>query len=352
MTRSLSFTEISTALTCQAQHAFRYTGHLTGGDALKPKLVIPRLRAGRAWGAAVAAWHANQSSLFGYAQATTAMDQSLEADAERQRSFGVHDEAEHERLRGHLRELLAHYVQLETDPLQVAQLEHELEVAIPSRRGRRSSNRYHFQAFFDAVTSDWRPWETWLVEYKLRDTLSPYELVANSRQIRWYAWTYQHFYGVPVHGVIVDERLSMAPRPARLVKAKRKGEGIDGRVPSHAVDQLTTPELYVDLCRRYNVEPQEGTLLVLKARRWSLRHPVMFRAGELDEAGLELVSAAKLIRDLDSGETLPIRNVKPQNCNGCSFREICPAPDSELVDALYERTPPKRLRSTQEEASL
>ena len=65
------------------------------------------------------------------------------------------------------------------------------------------------------------------------------------------------------------------------------------------------------------------------------------------------MSAACLIRDLDSGERIPIRNVRPQNCRSCAFREICPAPDSELVDAWFERVPPKRDRETiQEEAKV
>jgi hypothetical protein len=57
-----------------------------------------------------------------------------------------------------------------------------------------------------------------------------------------------------------------------------------------------------------------------------------------------LVSAAKLIRDLDSGELHPIRNAGP-HCNRCPFREICPTPDDQLyLEALYERRIPKRFK--------
>ena len=57
VTRQLSFTEIQTALTCEGRHAFQYTGRLTGGETLKRKQIAVELSNGRAWGAAVAAWH-------------------------------------------------------------------------------------------------------------------------------------------------------------------------------------------------------------------------------------------------------------------------------------------------------
>lgn len=333
--------------TCQAAWDFSYGGHLAG-SSLKAKRTVPILREGRAWGAGVAALHSTQLDLFGGGDPAGAIVESLDADAARQREFGVHDPAEHSEMEDRLMLLLAHY-RATAAPLRVSRLEEQIIVPIPSRTGKRRSNLYAFLAYFDGVALD-GDGRTWLVEYKLRSKLSDYALVANGRQIRWYAWAFQEKYGVPVTGVLVDERLNEVPKPARLVRGKRKVDGEYPLVPSHKKDQMTTPDLYLALCQEHGVDPVTETLEHLNARHWQKRHPVQFRAGEIEEAGQELVSAAKQIRDLDSGELLPLRSVRPANCNGCFFREICPSPDEELVDALFERTVPKRDRPAVEEA--
>ena len=87
------------------------------------------------------------------------------------------------------------------------------------------------------------------------------------------------------------------------------------------------------------------TLRALEARKWQQRVPIHFRPSELEEVGHELRSAARLIRDLDSGDLYPIRNATVMTCQGCRFREICDNPeDTEVVDALFDREPAKRYR--------
>lgn len=344
--RLLSHTEIETALTCWARHSFQYTGHLTNGTTLQRRAIPTILSEGRAWGSAVAKWHEQSQSLLAYFHAAEALRSSLDDDELKMASRGVHMTADartasEERLNA----ILAHYVQT-TDPLEnLTRIEHQVVVGIPSRAMTgRASTRYRFQALIDGWTVDdmGRPW---LVEFKLRGTLMSVHLMQTSRQLRWYAWALRKAKGIEPFGVLVDERLNEAPRDPRIVKAKRKGEGVDGWTVSHAVNQLTTPERYVNACADYGAEVNEETLAHLDRIQWSQRVPLMFRPGEIDEAGRELTAAAKLIRDLDSGELAPIRHATPGNCNRCRFMEICPNPDDELyVDTLFERTIPKRQR--------
>lgn len=324
------------ALDCQAKHAFAYTGHLTDGDALIPKTTAPRLSAGRAWGAAVAAWHSTDLSqlLSPEQQAFAALDGALHDDATEQLRNGTYDEAAHEALHEELLAVFMHYTQTterwSLDPV----LERKLLVALPSRSSERKSSRYKLIAYLDGTKGDW------LVEFKYRSTLTPATIVVLSRQIRWYAWAYWQATGRKPVGVEVHERLAEAPKAPRLVQGRKKSEG---KVPSHAKDQTCTVEAYEALCADYGVSPRAETVEALRARRWQQTVPVLFRDGELEEAGRELVSAAQQIHLLDSGRVMPLRNAK-RHCNWCQFREICPTPDPELVDALHRRVPAKRNR--------
>jgi hypothetical protein len=334
-TRLLSQSEIGSALDCQARWDFGYGGRLAG-SALKAKRVAPILSEGRAWGAAAARWHTNG---FGLYDACDALADSLSRDAERQREFRVYDPAGHEALRKRLTQMLTHYhsiaEQIPMDPVT----ERELNVPIPSRTGHRVSSRYRLLGYIDATREvDGR---TWLVEFKLRGRLSTVQQISLSRQIRWYAWAYERETGIPIAGVETVERWNEVPKLPRLVKTGRK----DGALrPSHATDQLCTADDYLASCAKYDEEPHDDVLAALRERRWQQRVPIVLRRGEMDEVGRELVSAGRLIAQLDSGLLYPMRNAKPQNCNGCSFRDICAAPDPELVDALYERIPAKRDR--------
>jgi hypothetical protein len=140
-------------------------------------------------------------------------------------------------------------------------------------------------------------------------------------------------------GVLVDERWNEAPKPARMLTSYNRPR------PSHAKDQRCTLDSYLAICEEYNERPREETEEALRTRRWQQRIPIPFREGELDEAGLELVSAAKLIQQLDSGELYPIRNSKPANCRYCQFKRICNDPmDRVYVDLEFERQVPKKHR--------
>jgi hypothetical protein len=336
--RLLSYTEISRAMTCQAQWDFSY-GDQLAASSLRPKTIVPYLQEGRAFGAAAAAYHAE---LTGEA-AVFAMDASLEADAERQREFGVFDEDAYVSMRTRLLAILLHYIETTDDWRADPETEHELLTPIPSRTGG-ISNRYRLLAYIDATKQI--EGRTWLVEFKLRSTLSKAEMIQLWRQTRIYAWAWWQVTGEKPAGVEVIERLNEPPQPVRMVKGKRKSD--PELVPSHARSQMTTPEAYLDACLEYEVVPIPNTLEELRARRWQQTFPIQFRDGELEEAGRELVSAAKLIQMLDSAELYPVRNAKPQNCRGCQFKEICPAPDPGLVDALFERVPAKQDRDPEE----
>lgn len=373
MIRTISQTESGMLLTCQAQWDFNYGGYLAG-TCLRPKAKPILLQEGSAWGAGVAAYHAASEDKIDAAIA--AMANSLERDAAKMREGGVYNADEHRDMAAKLRALLDQY-DAEEDararlggPLDGLQgLEHELIVPLPSRSGKGDSSRYRLQVFFDGLRVD-EDGRYWLVEFKLRNELSALELISNSRQLRYYAWAYEREYGQPVAGVVVDERLNEQPKPARWVKGK-KDEGIEvsideaaklgapysekeleafnekGKIPrrsaSHAKDQLTTVERYLEVCEKAGVEPERETVETIGARRWSQRHRIFLDPTEVEQSGPELISLGRQIAAIDSGQNYPVRNVKPQNCRGCRFKEICNNPgDTELVDSLFLRVPAKR----------
>lgn len=373
MIRAISFTESGNLLTCQAQWDFNYGGYLAG-DCLKPKAVPVRLQEGSAWGAGVAAFHAAEVDKLD--AGIIALTASLDAEARKLNEKGFYDADAHRQMAAKLRALLEQYAaEEETRPVPLAGLsglEQELLVPLPSRSGKGDSSRYRLQVFFDGVLNEAvvdDQGRVWLVEFKLRDTLSPLELIVNSRQIRYYAWAYQREHGIPVAGVIVDERLNAQPKPPKIVNSK-KGVGKEVEVdvldketkeptgekkmvwkaPSTDKAQLTTPARYEAACEEYGVDPDPAMVEALADRRWSQRERVFLSAREIEESGTELISLGRQVAALDSGQTYPVRNVKPQNCNGCRFREICNDPhDKDLVDGLFDRRPPKRDRKPDEE---
>jgi hypothetical protein len=360
--RAISYTEGSTLLTCQARWDFQYGGRLAG-SALRAKETPVLLREGRAWGKAVAAFH--QAEVDRLDAGIKALAEALQEDAEEQKKAGFYDEAVHRDLAAKLRAELEHYAAT-VEPLPLQSLEHELMVPLPSRSGKGRSSRYRLQVFFDGIHID-DAGRAWIVEFKLRGKLSSVEQIANSRQIRYYAWAWFVATGQMVTGVITDERMNEVPKPARWVRPKRKDEGIELpgevatelgappsekeieaggpvlRTASHAKDQLTTPDRYVAACERAGVEPDQEVVESLAARRWSLREPTFLTEREIEEAGQELVSLGLQVAAFDAERNYPVRSVKTANCNGCRFREICNHPeDAEVVDALFDRVPPKR----------
>jgi hypothetical protein len=368
--RAISYSEGSTLLTCQAQWDFRY-GNVLAGSSLKQKDVPVLLRDGRAWGRGVAAFHAADPDERMNA-GVLELAKALEEDAEEQRSEGLYDADAHREKAAELRALLEHYAET-TDHLPIDRLEHELLVSLPSRSGKGISNKYKLQVLFDGIHVD-PAGRTWLVEFKLRGQLSPLDLIAKSRQIRYYAWAYRQETGEEVAGVIVDERLKEVPKPARWVRPKKKDEGVtvdpdqaaelgapysdkeretytgdEGklarRTVSHAKDQITTVDSYLAACEKAGVEPDPETAEQIASRRWSQREPILLTQTEIEESGRELVSLGQQVAEFDSGDRYPVRNAKRANCNGCDFKDICNEPTStDLVDALFTRRPPKKDR--------
>jgi CRISPR/Cas system-associated exonuclease Cas4 (RecB family) len=107
---------------------------------------------------------------------------------------------------------------------------------------------------------------------------------------------------------------------------------------------MCTQEAYEAACEEFGVDPSPDAVEYLGNRMWQQRVPIVFRDGELEETGRNLITAAKLIGLLDTGELEPLRNAKPSTCNGCPFRDVCDDPNEEVVDLLFERRPPKRDR--------
>lgn len=328
MKRLISHSEAAVLLDCQAKHAFAYTGSLTGGMAIAPKIQPIPLQAGKAWGRAVAALH----DLDTPETPQEALEASLEEDAERQRDHGVYDDAQHTALVDELSEILGHYIAT-AEPLPLTHPEHELEVAIPSRSGRRKSNLYRLQGFLDGLHRD-DEGRLWIVEFKLRKQLTAFEQIVLWRQLRWYSWAWREETGESITGAIVEERLRKAPSPVKLNK-----DGTPSKQQSCRLDD------YIAAWQELGRQPDAEVVAKLEGKAWQIRHRVLFREGELDEVGKQLVSIGQQIRDLDIGDLYPIRNPSPMRCPGCAFRQICPTPDdTELVDALFERVPAKRNR--------
>ena len=360
MIRRLSHSEISTALTCEARHAFGYTGRLTNGEVLKRRELAPVLSNGRAWGAAVAAWHSYPEPtgltltnvyqpMLAKLAAHAALRASYAADVSEQRDMSVWVPTAEQVLRENwLASILDDYMNTAARMVGLHRLEEEFDLPIPSRTGKQASSRYHFEGFIDGWLAD----PPWVVEYKLRDTLTDPRIVQNDRQIRRYAWAHQQLTDMAVIGAIVDERLAAVPKPPKLVLATKKAErhyqGLDERwyTVSHDKRQLCRPAEYLAACEAIGAKYHPETLEVLARRLWQFRHQVVFRRGELKEAGEELVSVAKTIRDLDSGERYPVRNTQPQICRGCRYFEACPNPhDTAYLDTLFVRRAPKRDRT-------
>jgi hypothetical protein len=175
-------------------------------------------------GELLAGWHAHE-----------ALRASLDADQRAMEKAGWPiDAAARVEAEQRLAALLEHYAET-AEPLPgLTRLEGETIVPIPSRGGRRASTRYRLLTKIDGYTVI--DGQQWIVEFKLRNHLMPVRLIERSRQIRWYAWALTRAQGghAPV-GVLVDERLNEAPKAPRVVKAKRKGEGVDGYTVSHAM---------------------------------------------------------------------------------------------------------------------
>jgi hypothetical protein len=330
--RFLSVSETSTLLDCSWRHALAYTGALTGGQALSPRDTPMLLREGRAWGRAMAALHSGWDRTTHLVDAEQAIHDSIREDAAERERWGLLDpEAELAAVALVVGCLHHYYATTELLPLYGA--ETELRCNLPA--GQRHSNRYVLEAYLDGLHDDEHG--TWLAEFKWRRTRLPeFTLAARSRQLRWYAWAWREHLGTDICGAILDERLGILPEPVKL--------NLDGR-PSRI--QSCTPEAYQAAGGR-----DHEVIERLKAKAWQARRRITFRKHELDQAGVELRSVARLVHQYDTGLLAPVRHPHERNCNGCRYRAICDDPwDTDLVDALYERVPAKANRTPEETAA-
>jgi hypothetical protein len=331
MYRDLSVSEATTLLDCSWRWDLAYGGHLAG-DALRPRDTPLLLREGRAWGRAMAALHATWDRTERLVNAGIAASESLAADEAERAAAGLGDRLALEATTEKLLHVLAHYDRL-AEPLPLYGAETRLLAPLPARE--RHSNRYRLECHLDGLHDDAHG--TWVVEFKWRASqLQDFELAARARQLRWYAWAWRERLDREPVGVILDERLGQVPPPVRRNK--------DGRLSR------------VQSCTREDYESAGGDdpelLAQLGGRQWQARRRITFRPGELDQAGWELRTLARLTQQHDSGRLAPVRNPSPYNCRRCRYRQVCDDPwDAELVDALYERRPPKRDREVVTDAA-
>ena len=326
MHRLLSVSESATLLDCSWRWDLSYGGHLAG-SALTPHETPMLLREGRAWGRAMAALHSAWDRTHHLVDAEQAIRESIREDAEDRERYGLVDPKAEEQVLELLMACLHHYYSATyRNPLPLFGAETHLVMALPA--AQRHSNRYRLEVYLDGLHEDQHG--VWVVEFKWRRSRLPdYELVARERQLRWYGWAWREHLGREICGVILDERLGIAPEPVRF--------NADGRLSKV---QSCTPEAYLAAHGRDQI-----VLEKLHAKQWQARRRITFRPGELDWAGQELRSLARLVQMHDSGQLAPVRNPNQRNCGRCRFRAICDDPwDRDLVDALYERKPPKRDR--------
>ena len=289
----------------------------------------------------MAAWHAHQEHetlesaydpTTGRYVAHAALRRAYAADVLEQQTAGAIVDVGHEFDRvERLGEILDHYMSTAGKLENLTLLEGRFEVPLLSRGGIHRSTKYRLEGYLDGFTVDEDGGE-WIVEFKLRQSLTPRKFLTLSRQHLWYAWARQALTKRPVIGVICDERLNDAPKPAKAVILSKRKTGTTYR-PSGDLDEMTTAESYLALCDELGAIPKNHyeKIQALQARRWQQRERILFRPGELVEAGRELVSAGRLIADLERGDRYPIRNGQRLICQGCRYNEICPNPQEHFL---------------------
>lgn len=315
---NITQSEIAQLLQCPAKWGFGY-GDLAG-FAIRPKAPALRLREGRAWGAAVQAFHTRTPGSDPVVRAHDVLVTSLMDDAAFMESHGVGNDEEYQETVERMREMLIHYCA--TVPrLNLVGSEVELEVA--------HSDGWTYRCHLDGIHQD-EDGYLWVVEIKLRTpgNFAPLEQVQLWRQVRWYALALEEKFDSErlrqVRGVIVDERLNAAAKPVAYNK--------NGSV---SATQSCLYEEYMQACASLGQEPHPPTVARLQAKVWQQRHEVYFRPDEMRDALYELESAATLLSLYHDHRLRPIRNPGRQ-CATCAFLDICVDPkDERLRDALY-----------------
>ena len=176
--RSLSYSEISTALTCPARWDFAY-GDRLAGSSLRRKGISTTLSDGRAWGAAVAAWHGYRptdtlESVYDphwpAKSAHSALQSAYTADIveHRPRQASYVDPAIEVAQTNRLHALLEHYMDTSERLPNLTQLEGHFDVPLWSRTGQQRSTKYHFEGRIDGFTELEDEGGEWIVEFKLR----------------------------------------------------------------------------------------------------------------------------------------------------------------------------------------
>lgn len=334
MTRTLSHTEMRALVNCEASWDLGY-GDTLAGSSLKPKVTAIRLREGRAWGRAAAALHAHALDAPETAldHALRALDDSIVEDIDEQAKAGVYSRDEHLALEGKLRAILRHYAETTTlYPVTHAEAAFDVDI----RPGWR------FTGFLDGLHRD-PDGHLWIVENKLRGSLSSFTALAIEPQGRRYAWAWEQATGERVAGVIYEERLNEEPRAPKILKSGKT---------SRDKAQIITAKAYLQSCEATGTEPSDEMVEYLLARKWQQRVPVIFRPGELEDVHNELLALTYRVEALEQGR-FPIRTAARQVCGGCFFQAICPDPaDAEFVEGLYARRPAKRNRKEEGEPSL
>jgi hypothetical protein len=315
--RIFSQSEIGTLLECPAKHGFAH-GNLAGFP-IEAKVKPIKLRQGTAWGRAVAVFHSlvhDRGVEAAGQEGARQLEASLAADAAAAEAAGTYDAEEHQEILANMLPLFSYYC-VTTTPLMLTRMENEVTLPI--------GNGWAYRARFDGIHTD-PDGNLWLVEFKFREDLTPYEQIVLWRQLRWYALAYQAEAGVPIYGVIVDEGHNTKMGEIKYNK--------DGKV---SAIQTCTLEDYLTACRTRNTVPNENTVRRLTTKKWHARHEIHFRPDELEEALEEIMSTARLIWMYENGTLLPIRNPGRSRCPGCQYNIICPNPkDSRLRDALYQ----------------
>lgn len=368
--RTISDSEIGTLLACPARWDFRYGGRIAGTcvDRLHPALM---LREGKAWGAAVAAFHGEPGPVPvpPLHLARKALREALAEDAKAQVEAGVYLDVEHAALLLKLDAILAHYATTSGRRLHVIATEVELRVPLPGGEV--------FHGFIDALARDDNG-RLWIVEFKLRDNLTTFADIVRMPQTRRYAWAWGVLHpDDPIVGVIVDERVNGYPAEVRFnndgtpskvqscspdeyaaaFDALPRGEANVGKRGGLLKTQTCHPDVYVAACLAHAVDadpevvealtarysPDPEVLAQLAAKAWQARHEVIFDAAELADTGADLASAADLIGLYDSGRLRPLRNPHRSRCGSCMAREVCDDPTGDLA-AFYRLVPAKRDR--------
>lgn len=173
---------------------------------------------------------------------------------------------------------------------------------------------------------------TWLVEYKLRTSLTSLEYLQRDLQGMLYVYGARKS-GKEVAGVIFDEMLNELPTEMRFKK-----DGGPSKVQSCSVQE------YIRGCEAIGFDPDPDIVAKLEVRRVHQRVPIEFYDFDLEGIDDLLKSAELHIQLLERGAMYPKRIRNPMMCRLCEFNPICEHPDPDLIDFTFTRREARRNR--------